>query len=313
MIKKSLALILMAVLSSFHVHAQGCSDAGFCTMGAMKPDQPFNKRIVLRLRSIEFGLYRGKTSLTPIVYVGTMDFNFSLNTRNTFQIKVPYQNVSGLLGDTHGFGDLSLSYTRNLFSSEKYDINFSVGGKIPTNDSNLKWYGKPMPMYYQTSLGTFDLVAGASLLSRDWLIATGIQHPFDRNKNQFTWGAWTDYPYKSYLHKYPASKNLKRGTDIMLRVERNFRFSRLNLAIGILPIYRLNRDVRTNATTGVDEKIDGSQGLVMTTLLSAGYSLNVRSGFKMLYGIKTIGRELATNPDGLSRENVVTLSYYYRF
>ncbi|MFN8890139.1 MAG: hypothetical protein ACK5WF_21960 [Cyclobacteriaceae bacterium] len=55
----SLFFILNITLS----YSQGCSDAGFCTMGAMKPDQPYNKKIQLKLRSMEVSFYRGTTTL----------------------------------------------------------------------------------------------------------------------------------------------------------------------------------------------------------------------------------------------------------
>ena len=49
--------------------SQGCSDAGFCTMGAMRPDQAYSKRVDLRLRSLELNYYRGKSLLSPVIYV----------------------------------------------------------------------------------------------------------------------------------------------------------------------------------------------------------------------------------------------------
>ena len=49
----------LILLNFTHSYSQGCSDAGFCTMGAMKPDQPYNKKIQLKLRSMEVSFYRG--------------------------------------------------------------------------------------------------------------------------------------------------------------------------------------------------------------------------------------------------------------
>src|SRR3990170_5083644 len=92
----------LALIVCGYAAAQGCSDAGFCTMGAMKPDQPFNKKIAVRLRSMEISFYRGTTPLTPIIYVATADFNFSLNSKTSFQLKLPYQAVRGTLGNTSG-------------------------------------------------------------------------------------------------------------------------------------------------------------------------------------------------------------------
>src|SRR5687768_14221095 len=134
----SLIISLAAVLISPYAFSQGCSDAGFCTMGAMKPDQPFNKKIEVRLRSIEISFYRGTTPkpVTPIIYVATADFNFSLNAKTSLQIKVPFQAVQGRLANTSGLGDISLCITRTVLNRENFDINFSIGGKIATNNSS---------------------------------------------------------------------------------------------------------------------------------------------------------------------------------
>src|SRR6187549_2008643 len=103
-------LLFLALLACTPCFSQGCSDAGFCTMGAMKPDQPFNKKIQLRLRSIEISFYRGTTpkNVTPVIYVATADFNFSLNSKTSFQLKLPYQAVHGQLANTSSLGDISL-------------------------------------------------------------------------------------------------------------------------------------------------------------------------------------------------------------
>lgn len=290
--------------------AQGCSDAGFCTMGAMKPDQPYHKKLALRLRSVELSFYRGTTPLTPVIYVATADFNFSLNNKTSFQIKMPFQAVRGQLANTSGLGDISLCATRTVISTERFDINVSVGGKIPTNNASKDADGLPLPMYYQTSLGTYDLIAGVSLISRKWLLATGIQHPFNKNENEFLWEAWRGSSEEAYINRYNQARHLKRGTDIMLRVERNWRFSRMNFSLGVLPIYRITNDEITlsNGTVG---KPHGAKGLALSGIFTAGYSFNVRSGVKLLAGHKIEKRH--NNPDGLTRDFVSTLGYYYRF
>ncbi len=302
------AIILL--LASNSCIAQGCSDAGFCTMGAMKPDQPFNKKIEVKLRSIEISFYRGTTNLTPIIYVASTDLNFSLNAKTSFQIKLPFQAVQGRLANTSGLGDISICLTKNLYSSEQFDINFSVGGKIPTNRSDKETEGLPLPMYYQTSLGTYDFITGLSIISRNWLVATGIQHPFNSNKNQFLWSAWNGTSEEAYINQYNQANELKRGTDVMFRVERNWRFSRLNFSLGLLPILRINND-EIRQLNGDQVSPVGAKGLAMSAIFTSGYSFNVKSGIKLLIGHKLVQRD--NNPDGLTREFVSTLGYYRRF
>lgn len=312
---RTFILLVYISLVSINALAQGCSDAGFCTMGAMKPDQPYNKKIQLKLRSMELSFYRGTTTTTPVIYVATADFNFSLNAKSSFQVKVPYTMVrSGNLGETQGVSDLSLCYTRSLLNTDRFDINFSVGGKIPTNKSDQtsnKFPGEPLPMYYQTSLGTYDFITGLSLINRKWLFATGIQIPFKHiNQNKFDWTDFPEYPDPEYIKTYSQSNLLKRGVDVMLRVERNFRFSRFNFSTGLLPIYRITNDQITNQQ-GVEVKPEGARGLALSGIITAGYNFNVRSGIRLLWGHKIHQRD--KNPDGLTRVMVTSITYNYRF
>lgn len=306
-------LLLALCLSFFvaHTYAQGCSDAGFCTMGAMKPDQPFNKKVQLKLRAMEMSFYRGTTTLTPIVYVANLDLSFSLNQKNSFQVKLPYQAVTGRLANTDGIGDISLSFTRNIHTTERFDINFSLGAKIPTNESDKSIDGFPLPMYYQTSLGTYDFISGVSMITRKWLFATGIQIPLNKNNNQFLWSRWQGSSEDAaYIEKYDRANQLKRGIDVMLRAERNFRFARFNFSTGLLPIYRIKRDV-IEIPDGNKVTLDDAQGLALSVIVTGGYSLNVRNGIRLLLGHKLVQRD--NNPDGLTREFVSTISYTYRF
>ncbi len=306
------------LITSTLAFCQGCSDAGFCTMGAMKPDQPYNKKIPIRLRSMEVSFYRGTTTLSPVVFVANIDASFNiLDNKTSFQIKLPYQAVSGNFGNTGGLGDISLCLTRNVFSTEKFDINVSLGGKIPSNKSDLtstekEFDGLPLPMYYQTSLGTYDAIAGVSFITRKWLFATGVQHPFNENQNQFAWQEWEGiYPSENYLRKNDNAINLKRGTDVMLRAERNFRFARFNFSLGLLPIFRVKNDEITDFNTGERIKPEAAKGMALSAIGTAGYNFNVKMGIKLLVGHKIVQRE--TNPDGLTRELVTTMSYFYQF
>lgn len=291
--------------------SQGCSDAGFCTMGAMKPDQPFNRKIDFRLRTMEISFYRGKTALSPEIFVANLDLNFSLSDKTSIQLKLPYQVVKGTLAETSGMGDISICVTRSVFKTSKFDINLSIGGKIPSNNSEKAIDDRPLPMYYQTSLGTYDFITGISLINRKWLVATGLQHPFNKNDNAFAWAAWQGSDQSpEYIAKYAPAKKLKRGTDVMFRIERNFRYSRVNFSVGLLPIYRISKD-RIENRDGIEVKPDGTRGLALTGIATAGYQFNVRSGVKFLFGHKIVQRD--HNPDGLTRDMVTTLSYFYRF
>ena len=305
--------ILFFVASTY---SQGCSDAGFCTMGAMKPDQQYDKDLDIKLRSIEINAYRGTTTLTPDIYVLTADLTLSITDRLFFQAKVPYQMVSGSFGETSGLSDLSFSITRNMLTTSRGSLNATLGTKIPTNNSDLATTndefgseGSDFPMYYQVSLGSYDLIAGASWINEKWLLATGVQVALTANENEYAWTEWPDYPSQEYTQKYDRATHLKRGADIMLRIERNFRFTNYNFTVGLLPIYRITPD--QIITEGQYEKVDGTTGMALSALIGGGYNFNVKSGIKFIFGHKILQRDV--NPDGLTRVIVTNLSYVYRF
>lgn len=313
--------LTILLLSTFvqQSYSQGCSDAGFCTMGAMKPDQAYNKDANFKLRSIELSQYRGTTDpVSALVYVTNIDATFSVKEKTFLQIKLPYQWVTGNLGKTSGMGDISLSVTRQIVRSENYDINATIGAKIPSNDSDLKKednefgnQSSDLPMYYQVSLGSTDIIAGISLLSKQWLVAFGYQNALTANNNQFVWSEWNGYPGgRPYIDQHGVGRELKRGSDIMFRVEKNWRFPNYNFSLGALPIYRVTKD-QGKDTSGNYQKIDKTTGLALSLLGSVGYHFNVNSSLKFIYGVKVMDRDV--NPDGLTRHSVQSIAYVFRF
>ncbi|WP_421762891.1 hypothetical protein [Ekhidna sp.] len=315
---RRLFVLLIASMISYQSYSQGCSDAGFCTMGAMKPDQNYSKRIAIKLRSIEFNYYKGTSLLTAVIQAATVDFNLGINDFSAIQIKVPYMWVSGNLGETAGLGDISLSYTRLLKTHNGWSINGTLGAKIPSGDSNETVNNEhtggmdaPIHMYYQPSLGSFDAVAGISALSGKWLFATGIQIALTENNNQFTWAGFPNYPDPEYLQSHDRGIELKRGIDVMLRVERNWRFTNFNFSLGALPIYRITKDEAILPGTDERSKLPNTTGLALSVLGSFGYHFDVNNSIKIIQGIKLVDRDF--NPDGLTRDDVLSISYVYKF
>jgi len=315
---RPLITLLVCIILSLKGYAQGCSDAGFCTMGAMKPDQNYSKRIAIKLRSVELNYYRGTSIISPVIYAMTVDFTLGINDYSSVQIKLPYQWIKGNLGENAGLGDISLSYTRLLKATNDWNINGTLGAKIPTNDANATVNNEhtggvdsPIHMYYQTSLGSYDAIAGVSAISNEWLFATGIQIALTENNNQFTWGGFPNYPDQEYLEKNNRGAELKRGIDVMLRVERNWRFTNFNFSLGALPSWRITKDEAIIPGTNERGKIDGTTGMALSVLASFGYHFDVNNSVKIIQGIKITDRDV--NPDGLTRDEVLSISYIYKF
>lgn len=312
---------LLLWLSSFIalpyiLQAQGCSDAGFCSMGALRPDQDFEKESTIRIRAVSLSQYVARTKFEDILFVTTLEGNLGIGDRNSIQVKVPYLIIINPINDWEGqgVGDISLSYTRTLVDQENIKINATIGAKIPTDDSDVRLdNGQPIPMYFQPSLGSYDLVLGGSILTRKWLIGMGLQKPlYHINRNQFSHRAWQEIPrgFQQAL-LYPESVNLRRRSDAMLRVERNIRLLRWSFNVGMLWIYRFRLDRMDDAFTGEDVVAPKSSGLAWSVLLGTTYRFSVKSQLKILLGQRIIQRK--NNPDGLSREQVSTVTYTYSF
>jgi hypothetical protein len=309
----ALAFILFLLQSAI---GQGCSDAGFCTMGAMKPNQNFVKHGDIKLRTLDLQQYLGRTRFNDFIHVSNAEINALAFQKYNIQFKVPYYYITGPLGTNNGIGDLSLSATRALIERENYIVNFTLGAKIPTNHANATQNNAPLPMYYQTSLGTFDFVTGISLNRKGWLLATGYQQVvYNTNENTFAWAPWKPLGLFETAQQYHSSIALKRGSDLMFRIEKNFNYSKFNFYFGLLDVWRLNEDSsldpKTKNRKAVVDTIGTSKGHALTFLTGFGYTISVKSQLKLMAGQRLIKRHI--NTDGLSRENVFTLAYQYRF
>lgn len=307
-----LSFVSLFSLQPISLFAQGCSDAGFCTMGAMRPDQPFSKKLNLRIRSVSLTQYIGLTKFDDRIISYIAEANVGISDKWQAQIKLPYTFVQGPLANTQGIGDISLSLTRMLIQKQEWQLNATLGAKLPTNDANFKNdTGLALPMYYQSSLGTYDIIAGIAFINKNFLFAAGIQHPFNQVDNGFKWGIWQEHPLTDIANKYPVSQFLDRGTDAMLRAEYNLRFSKWNVNIGLLPIYRFTPDRITDPATGERIEIEQSKGVALSGLIGGTYNFSVRSSIKLLLGKQL--KDRYKNPDGLSREWVNTITYNYMF
>lgn len=292
--------------------AQGCSDAGFCSMGAMRPDQHFAEELNLKINSVRLEQYYGHTRPGVKILNTQVEVNLGISHALTFQVKMPYAYTSGKLGTTNGPGDISYSFTRHLFTSGDYHISATIGGKIPSNNSDLRdSEGRPLPMYQQTSLGTWDIVLGAAIQSEKWLFSTGLQHAFNENSNSFLWGPWQETEFDEHVTNYHAAIDLKRGTDVMFRLQRNERYRSFEAHLGLLSIARITKDEITDPETGERTLLDNSTGFAHNATFSLDYHISANASLSMLYALKLAQREV--NPDGLLREYVATVSYTYKF
>ncbi len=292
--------------------SQGCSDSGFCTMGALKPDQHFIKKSTIHLNSLEITQHIGHTKYDDWIHSTFLDANFSFGKKTSLQVRLPaYTIITGKMPTTKGWGDLYFNVSRNILAKENYRVYASLGAKIYTSQPDKQSNdGFPMPLYQQTSYGSNDINLGLSVLSRQWMVAIGYQHALNQIKNEFTTQKWLGHSLYEVVKVYDQSSGLVRGDDFMFRVERNFRLSRFNFYAGVLQLWRLTPD-KTVSESGQLVPVSGSDGLAMNLLGGGGYQFNTRMGVRLLVSARL--KERDANPDGLSRNFIGQLAYIVRF
>ena len=304
MLKKCFIAVILFGSSFTSSHSQGCSDAGFCTAGALRPHEEKDTSYQHAFK-IAWLYGKGEQGITILQIVP--EFEFTFHTNSTIQIKAPYTYLNGNLGTVGGIGDITIGITQQIWKRNKMAFAFTIGGKIPTGDAGLKKDQKPLPMPYQVSLGTYDLILGAAFQYNKWNVGAGFQGILsDKNNNGFLREFWKG---NLKAEKYFESNRLRRGNDILLRAEHTLTYKKFNFSGGLLGIYRIQKD-KINAQ-GEQVKLKGSDGLTLN--LTGGINCEISSPalLSLSFGTPLVVRDV--RPDGLTRSLVLSLSYQVRF
>lgn len=303
--------IVAGLIGSFlnvpKIHAQGCSDAGFCTAGALKPLQEIDSSFRHQFKlTAAYGI--GEQGTLVLQAISEAELSFFKN--NTIQLKVPYSYINGNLGSASGLGDITISLSQRLISRPKLALSLTLGGKIATGKSDLEKDNRSLPMPYQVSLGTHDAIIGTALQYGKWNFGAGFQGVLaDHNNNRFLRSGWVD---NLDAQKYFESNRLRRGNDALLRVERGFHLKRFDFSVGLLGLYRIQKDKITLETSEEKQvRVQGSEGLTLNLTGGINYLVSPRSTLILSFGTPLIVREV--RPDGLTRSVVVNFSYGIRF
>ncbi len=306
----SAAIILSSFFTYNYTNAQGCSDAGFCTIGALNPqiiaDTLGDERYLKNNFHLSPTFALGEQGVSIWQY--TPEVNLTLVKGLMWQAKMPYVYAYGNLGSNYGIGDVSTSLTYTHFFKKTTSLAVTLGSKIPTHDASTCENGRPLPMPYQRSLGTYDGILGVKFMYKTWNFSAGYQMVLaNKNENCFLASRWTG---DDDAQEYFVSNKLNRGDDMLLRAEKVFIVKKLNLSAGLLGIYRLNKDKYTDAS-GAEQELAGSSGLTLNITGSATYVFTPKSSFGMNFGFPVLVRE--TRADGLTRSMVVSLVYQINF
>jgi len=304
-VKIKLLLLLILIVIQHQSKSQGCSDAGFCTIGALQPQQLSDTAFKNNFKlALSYG--QGEQGTTIFQTIPEIELSFFKN--NLIQLKVPFLFINGNLGNNNGVGDISFSVTQTLVKTKKLKFNITAGTKIATGKSDAEINNLPLPMPYQTSLGTYDIILGTSLQYNKWNLGLGYQGVLsNKNENRFLHSAYTN---NADAQKYFESNFLDRGSDALLRIERSFTLKKINLSAGLLGIYHLQESTLVN-DSGNRVAIKNSDGLTLNITGNAQYNFSHRTGINLSLGFPAVVRKV--RPDGLTRKFVLAAAFNYRF
>ena len=294
-------LTLILLLTKVSI-GQGCSDAGFCTISSIKPDDHDSTETINN--QIKVGIFLGNADHSISAYGNYFEYNRLLNDKFGLEVKLTTIGQTG--------NDISVFGVSDLFLNAKYSVSeqfkLILGAKIPLSSASKSLNDLPLPMDYQSSLGTFDLIFGMGYKIGGVQLIAAIQQPLTQNENQFF---ASSYPIDSELRKFQPTNKFKRSGDVLLRVSYPIAIKeKFKLTPSILPIYHLAEDKYTDELN-IEREITGSQGLTLNANLYLDYELNKKSILQFNVGFPFIVRE--SRPDGLTRSSIATLEYRFRF
>lgn len=298
--KQKMLFTFFFIIISISGYTQGCSDAGFCSAGSMKSGGEDENR------DFTFSLPYAMGEQGTVIITIQPEVNWRWGEKNNLQLKLPYMLTTGNLGNTHGLSDPILLYSRTL-KQNKWKWIANVGGRFAVNQSDKKNNNnESLPMPYQTSLGTYDLIAGLSVLSDNWQFAAGLQQPIiQNNQNSFIHSPASSDRQLSYFESY----SLLRKGDIMIRAERILNWNKWHFAGGFLPIYHLGND--QHETSAGNLNIAGSKGLTLNMNVNLKYQIKEQSVFGFILATPLIVRD--SRPDGLTRAFVASPYFIWNF
>jgi hypothetical protein len=271
-------------------------------MNSFKPNITVSAEVLNN--QFKIGAFYGKADKAISVYGSYLEYNRQLSEKFGLDAKLTTiaQNGNGI--STFGLSDIFLN--ANLKATAK--LKLTLGAKIPLTNANKTNNNLPLPMDYQSSLGTFDLIFGIGYEIKKIQLVAAIQQPLTQNDNQFI---ATYYPINSELGTFQSTNKFERSGDVLIRVSYPIIInSKLKFTPSVLPIYHLTNDKYMDVFN-VKQEIKGSQGLTLNGNAYLDYEINSKNSIQLNLGIPFMVRD--SRPDGLTRSFIANIEYRIKF
>lgn len=298
--KKTLLTITTILTVSF-TFAQGCSDAGICTIGHGFQSDEKELKNSLEIATV-FGAGEGNvTYFSPYV-----SYSRKINDKFSLSAKVTFSSAKGDFGTLSSFGDAFIAGNYTFAIKDKTQWSALVGWKIPFNNSNLKLNGTSLPLDYQASLGTHDLFLGTNYKNHNLDFNLAVQIPIiNNNTNSY-------FKETSGSLVFPSTNLFERKADALFRATYTLetKNQKFTFKPNVLFIYHLGDDSFENAAKN-RETIVGSKGLTINGNLVSSYHISKQKSVELSIASPFKIRDI--RPDGLTRSFVLALQYHYSF
>lgn len=250
---------LIFALSIGLATAQLSSETGLRFFGSFGNYQPLPKS----------GL--GRLHIAPSFATGALQSQYlDLNVRGDFRIgddlvvyvNLPIKNVraNGVTQHT-ALSDPLIALGYEFPFNMKANFTLNAGFVLPSQNANRLDLGMALPMAYQSSLGSTDLLVGFTFEHEGLLMGLAFQQPLTENGNRYI---NIGSPFGA-----PTSNYLRRGADLSLRLRQSIKLSRsVDAFFNVIPIIRVSDD------RIIDENFE-----VQVIQKSKGQTLNGSVGF----------------------------------
>ncbi len=273
-------LLVIPLMVVFQIgKAQGCSDAGICSINGCADEN----------KTQAWNAWGGQTAElgeNKVIYFHTsVGVSVKVSPSSQFSFSVPFRNILYKSEMFHGLGDGTLAYSIKI--SER--ISLTSGLKIPFSQSDKKdKNANPLPMAFQSGLGTFDGILSIGYKWNIHKISLGYQHVFGTNDNGFLGN--------DLYENFNASARFNRGDDIMLRYDRRLSKDTDKWRASLISVYRIQSDRILDS-----ELVEDSKGLSLNVAFFRQVKLGKRN-LEFMLAAPLIARKVRA--DGLTR-NVI--------
>ncbi|MEO5562472.1 MAG: hypothetical protein ABIR18_03535, partial [Chitinophagaceae bacterium] len=193
---KCIITITAFIFCNTVVKSQGCSDAGFCTINSFRPSAGDAQSAIYK-NQFRIGISGGRADHNISIVSGLLEYSRQINKSVGIDTKLVFLSQSGNNISTTGVSDAFV----NINYAIAGNVRLILGAKIPLSDGNKQKNDLPLPMDFQSSLGTFDIIAGLDYKLEKWKFNIGWQQPLVQNSNSFL---AENYPINSPLHGFQS-------------------------------------------------------------------------------------------------------------